>query len=74
MPIVLMGAVGMVLVFRSGRRLEALTLAGVVVVYFLFNAGVEHPLGGGGRQGRGTSFPCSRSWRCLSRQRFAATR
>jgi hypothetical protein len=46
-PVLLMAAVGVVLMYRRGRRTEALTIAGVAVAYLLYNAAYWQPLGGG---------------------------
>jgi hypothetical protein len=46
-PVLLMGAVGTVLLYRRARRAEALTIAGVVVLYLGYNSGYYLPFGGG---------------------------
>ena len=46
-PILAMGAAGTVLLFRRGRRAEALTIAGVCACYLIYNAGYYLPFGGG---------------------------
>lgn len=55
-PVVAMAAVGTAMIYRAGRRTEALTIAGVVLAVFLYNAGFYldrtdarapvHPFGG----------------------------
>src|SRR5207247_6113278 len=45
-PIMIVGAVGLICVYRRGRRLEALVAAAVAVLYLLWNAGYETPFGG----------------------------
>jgi len=46
-PVLAMGAVGTVLMYRRGRRAEALTIAGVCVCYLGYNSGYYLPFGGG---------------------------
>jgi hypothetical protein len=46
-PVLAMGAVGTVLLYRRGRRAEALTIAGVCVCYLGYNSGYYLPFGGG---------------------------
>jgi hypothetical protein len=46
-PVLLMGAVGTVLLYRRGRRAEALTVTGVCVCYLGYNSGYYLPFGGG---------------------------
>jgi hypothetical protein len=46
-PVLVMGAVGVVLLHRRGRRAEALTIAGVAGVYVIYNSGYWLPFGGG---------------------------
>ena len=46
-PLLAMGAVGTVLMYRRGRRAEALTIAGVCVCYLGYNSGYYLPFGGG---------------------------
>ncbi|MGE5273410.1 MAG: hypothetical protein ACM3QU_06495 [Verrucomicrobiota bacterium] len=45
-PVVLAGAVGLVLVYLRGHRLEAAVAGAVVVFYLVLNAGYETPFGG----------------------------
>jgi hypothetical protein len=45
-PVVVLGAVGLVLVYLRGRRAEAALAGGVAIVYLLLNAGYEDPFGG----------------------------
>jgi len=46
-PVLAMGAVGTVLLYRRGHRAEALTIAGVCVCYLGYNSGYYLPFGGG---------------------------
>jgi hypothetical protein len=46
-PVLLLGALGTVLVYRRGRRAEALTVAGVCLCYLGYNSGYYLPFGGG---------------------------
>jgi hypothetical protein len=46
-PVLLMGALGTVLLYRRGRRAEALTITGVCVCYLGYNSGYYLPFGGG---------------------------
>jgi hypothetical protein len=47
MPVVALGAVGAVLLYRRGQRAEALLIGGLTLAYFLFNAAKhDAPLGG----------------------------
>jgi hypothetical protein len=46
-PVLLMAVVGVFLMHRRGRRVEALTIGGVAVAYLLYNAAYWQPLGGG---------------------------
>jgi len=46
-PVLLMGAVGTVLLYRRGRRAEALTVAGICLCYVGYNSGYYLPFGGG---------------------------
>jgi hypothetical protein len=46
-PILLMGAVGTVLLYRRGRRAEALTIGGICLCYLGYNSGYYLPFGGG---------------------------
>src|ERR1039457_4375678 len=46
-PVLLMGAVGTVLLYRRGRRAEALTIAGICICYLGYNSGYYLPFGGG---------------------------
>jgi hypothetical protein len=46
-PILLLGALGTVLLYRRGRRAEALTITGVCLCYVLYNSGYYLPFGGG---------------------------
>jgi hypothetical protein len=46
-PVLIMGAVGTVLLYRRGRRAEALTITGICACYLLYNSGYYLPFGGG---------------------------
>jgi hypothetical protein len=46
-PVLAMGAVGTVLLYRRGHRAEALTIASVCVLYLGYNSGYYLPFGGG---------------------------
>jgi hypothetical protein len=46
-PVLAMGAIGTWLLYRRGKRAEALTIAGVCVCYVGYNSGYYLPFGGG---------------------------
>ena len=46
-PVVALGAVGTVLLYRRGRRAEALTIGGIALAYLVYNSGYWLPFGGG---------------------------
>ncbi len=46
-PVLAMGAIGTVLLYRRGKRAEALTITGVCLCYVLYNSGYYLPFGGG---------------------------
>jgi hypothetical protein len=46
MPVLALGAVGLVFLYRSGRRAEALVAAAISLTYLLLIAGYETPFGG----------------------------
>jgi hypothetical protein len=46
-PVLVMGALGTVLLYRRGKRAEALTVAGICVCYLGYNSGYYLPFGGG---------------------------
>jgi hypothetical protein len=46
-PVLALGALGTVLLYRRGRRAEALTITGVCVCYLGYNSGYYLPFGGG---------------------------
>jgi hypothetical protein len=46
-PVLLMGAIGTVLLYRRGRRAEALTVTGICLCYLGYNSGYYLPFGGG---------------------------
>lgn len=46
-PVLIMGAVGTVLLYRRGKRAEALTITGICLCYVGYNSGYYLPFGGG---------------------------
>jgi hypothetical protein len=46
-PVLVMGAVGAVLLYRRGKRAEALTIGGICLCYVGYNSGYYLPFGGG---------------------------
>lgn len=46
-PVLVMGAIGTVLLYRRGRRAEALTIGGICLCYIGYNSGYYLPFGGG---------------------------
>jgi hypothetical protein len=46
-PVLLMGAIGTVLLYRRGKRAEALTITAMCVLYMGYNSGYYLPFGGG---------------------------
>ncbi|HEX3511724.1 MAG TPA: hypothetical protein VHT27_11570 [Solirubrobacteraceae bacterium] len=46
-PVLIMGAVGTALLYRRGRRAEALTITGICLCYVGYNSGYYLPFGGG---------------------------
>jgi uncharacterized membrane protein len=46
-PVLVMGVVGTVLLWRRGRRAEARTIAGIGLMYLVYNSGYWLPYGGG---------------------------
>src|SRR4051812_30341909 len=46
-PVLAMGVVGAVLIWRRGRRAEAATIGGLALVYLVYNSGYWLPYGGG---------------------------
>ncbi len=46
-PVLIMGAIGTVLLYKRGRRAEALTIGGICLCYLLYNSGYYLPFGGG---------------------------
>jgi hypothetical protein len=46
-PVLVMGAIGTVLLYRRGRRAEALTIGGICFCYLAYNSGYYLPFGGG---------------------------
>ena len=46
-PLLIMGAIGTVMLYRRGRRAEALTIGGICVCYLGYNSGYYLPFGGG---------------------------
>jgi hypothetical protein len=46
-PVLIMGAIGTVLLYRRGRRAEALTIGGICLCFLGYNSGYYLPFGGG---------------------------
>jgi hypothetical protein len=46
-PVLIMGAVGTVMLYRRGKRAEALTIGGICLCYVGYNSGYYLPFGGG---------------------------
>jgi hypothetical protein len=46
-PVLLLGALGTVLLYRRGRRAEALSIGGICLCYLGYNSGYYLPFGGG---------------------------
>jgi hypothetical protein len=46
-PVLILGAVGTWLLYRRGRRAEALTIVGVCLCFVIYNSGYYLPFGGG---------------------------
>jgi hypothetical protein len=46
-PVLIMGAVGVVMLYRRGRRAEALTIGGICLCFLAYNSGYYLPFGGG---------------------------
>jgi hypothetical protein len=46
-PVLIMGAIGTVMLYRRGKRAEALTIGGVCLCYLGYNSGYYLPFGGG---------------------------
>ncbi len=46
-PVLVMGAIGTVLLYRRGKRAEALTICGICFCYLAYNSGYYLPFGGG---------------------------
>jgi hypothetical protein len=46
-PVLIMGAIGTVLLYRRGKRAEALTITGVCLCFLIYNSGYYLPFGGG---------------------------
>ncbi len=46
-PVVALGVAGIVLLYRRGRRADALTIGGVVLIFLIYDAGYWLPFGGG---------------------------
>ncbi len=58
-PVLLMGALGTVALYRRGRRAEALVIGAVCLLYLTYNSGYYLPFGGGspGPRFLGTTLP-----------------
>jgi hypothetical protein len=46
-PVLILGAIGTVLLYRRGKRAEALTIGGICLCYVGYNSGYYLPFGGG---------------------------
>jgi hypothetical protein len=46
-PVLVLGAMGTGLLYKRGRRAEALTIAGIAIFYLAYNSGYYLPFGGG---------------------------
>ncbi len=46
-PVLIMGAIGTVMLYRRGRRAEALTIGGICFCFLAYNSGYYLPFGGG---------------------------
>jgi hypothetical protein len=46
-PVLIMGAIGTVMLYRRGKRAEALTIGGICVCFMGYNSGYYLPFGGG---------------------------
>jgi hypothetical protein len=46
-PVLIMGAIGTVMLYRRGKRAEALTIGGICACFLLYNSGYYLPFGGG---------------------------
>ena len=46
-PILIMGAIGTVMLYKRGRRAEALAIAGICLCFLFYNSGYYLPFGGG---------------------------
>ncbi len=46
-PVLVIGAVGTVLLYKRGKRAEALSIGGICLCYLLYNSGYYLPFGGG---------------------------
>jgi hypothetical protein len=46
-PVLIMGAIGTVMLYRRGRRAEALTIGGICLFFLGYNSGYYLPFGGG---------------------------
>jgi hypothetical protein len=46
-PVLIMGAIGTVMLYRRGKRAEALTIGGICLCYLGYNSGYYLPFGGG---------------------------
>ncbi|HEY1457683.1 MAG TPA: hypothetical protein VGF15_04120 [Solirubrobacteraceae bacterium] len=46
-PVLVMGAIGTVMLYKRGKRAEALSIGGICLCYLLYNSGYYLPFGGG---------------------------
>ncbi len=73
-PVLIMGAVGTVMLFRRGKRAEALTIGGICLCYVGYNSGYYLPFGGGfmGPRFLTTMLPFLAFPLCIALKRFPA--
>lgn len=73
-PVLIMGAIGTVLLYRRGKRAEALTIGGICLCYVGYNSGYYLPFGGGfmGPRFLTTMLPFLAFPLCLALKRFPA--
>jgi hypothetical protein len=73
-PVLIMGAVGTVILYKRGKRAEALTIGGICLCYVGYNSGYYLPFGGGfmGPRFLATMLPFLAFPLCISLKRFPA--
>ena len=69
----MMGAIGTVLLYRRGRRAEALTIGGICLCYLRLQLGLLPALRRAASWARASSTRCCRSWPSRSRSRSSAS-